>query len=650
MQLTKLLSLALTACAVLATALPAPLTAQTAVLYGTITDTADGRWLIGANVSVASATASTYTDFDGGYRLVVPAGTLAVSFEYYGYTPQTRAVHVAPGDSLRLDVGLVASVELEETVVVGYGSRRQRASRKDSRLRTADAAASTSAPEAAALSYATAPGVTASPVYRQPTLPHAGEAYAHRDENRFTLPQEAPLSTFGADVDVAAYANVRRFLQRGQRPPADAVRTEELVNYFDYAYAKPTGPAPVAFSNELGPCPWNPAHRLLRIGVRARALDTDALPPSNLVFLLDVSGSMNQPDKLPLLKQSFRLLTEQLRDEDRVSIVVYAGAAGTVLEPTRGSARDSILQALDGLRAGGSTAGGAGILLAYRLAERHFVEGGNNRIVLATDGDFNVGTTANESLEDLVARKRETGVFLSVLGFGQGNYQDARMQTLAEAGNGNAVYIDNLLEAQKVLVEEFGGTMYTVAKDVKLQVEFNPALASAYRLIGYESRLLAPEDFHDDRKDAGDMGSGHTVTALYEVIPAGVESAWLPRVEPLKYQRVPDRQQVSGGAELATVRMKYKRPDAERSAEKIEVTVAPTPTASPSADFRWASAVAGWSLLLQDSDFVDEGFGYAQLLPLAEGARGEDARGYRAEALRLMGVARGLEEVELVGR
>lgn len=618
-------------------------------VYGLITNEA-GEALIGATVTVRSADGlheGTTTDYDGRYTLAARAGTYRLTVSYVGYgTYESEPLEVLAGRWVRLDHAFEESgIEMSEIVVAGYGSSRKLRPLR----RVMDQVSSRPARVTAAVQAA--PPQASAPHYREPTPTHANEAYAHRVENGFLRPTAEPLSTFGADVDVAAYANVRRFLDQGQLPPADAVRTEELVNYFQYAYAKPAGEDPVAFSNELGACPWNPTHQLLRIGVQARAIDTDALPPSNLVFLLDVSGSMNQPDKLPLLKQSFRLLVDQLRDEDRVAIVVYAGAAGTVLEPTPGSERDSILSALERLRAGGSTAGGAGIQLAYQLAERHFAEGGNNRVVLATDGDFNVGTTSERALEDLIAEKRESGVFLSVLGFGQGNYQDARMQTLAEAGNGNAAYIDGLLEAQKVLVEEFGGTLHTVAKDVKLQVEFNPAAVAAYRLIGYESRLLAAEDFNDDRKDAGDMGAGHDVTALYEIIPAGAKSAFLPSVEPLKYQRRARKATAAASgspADLATVRMKYKRPAAKRSVGKIEVTVASAPTAAPSTDFRWAAAVAGWSLLLEDSDHLDAAFSYAGLLAYVEDARGGDEKGYRAEALRLMEVSASLETPELV--
>ena len=659
-----------------------------AVVYGTVTEWF-GEPIIGANVAVYrdhEIAAGTQTDFDGNYRVSLDPGTYRISFAYVGYEPyDVVGVVVGAGDSVRVGHKFnPGAVELDAVVVTSYrvdpmrvdettqgvtlsSAQHRRHNRKLARRAKRGAHTSQVGPPAtppaariqrgdmrnaflsAAAAACLAGGCTDlahphHPSYAERADPAAGEDYGRVVENRFTRPTEAPLSTFGADVDVAAYANVRRFLNQGQLPPPDAARTEELVNYFDYAYPQPAGEAPAAFTTSLTDCPWNPEHRLLRIGVQARELATEQLPPSNLVFLVDVSGSMQSADKLPLLKQGLRLLVERLRPEDRVSIVVYAGAAGAVLEPTPGDRKADITDALERLRAGGSTAGAAGIHLAYELAERHFVAGGNNRVILATDGDFNVGTTANENLERLIARKRETGVFLSVLGFGTGNYQDARMQTLAEHGNGNAAYVDKLLEARKVLVEEFGGTLFTVAKDVKLQVEFNPARVAAYRLLGYESRLLAPEDFNDDAKDAGDMGSGHTVTALYELIPTGSTSARLPRVDALKYQRGGELPAEAGSGEWATVRMKYKAPDARRSAPKVEATVAGEPLvlAEASADDRWAAAVAYWSLLLRDSDYLGAGFGYEGLLTLAQSGRGADERGYRAEALRLMATARDL--------
>ncbi|HCC52987.1 MAG TPA: hypothetical protein DEQ30_13855, partial [Porphyromonadaceae bacterium] len=368
------------------------------------------------------------------------------------------------------------------------------------------------------------------------------ESYKEFEENRFLSPYEYPLSTFSVDVDAASYSNIRRFINKGELPPVDAVRIEEMINYFSYEYVQPDGTDPVRISTEVGVCPWNSQNRLVMIGLKAKEIPTDELPLSNFVFLIDASGSMYGPGRLGLVKSSLKLLLNNLRDEDRVAIVAYAGAAGEILPSTSAKDRQKIIEALDALTAGGSTAGGAGIQLAYKIAQENFIKGGNNRVILCTDGDFNVGVSSNKGLEELIAEQRKTGIFLSVLGYGMGNYKDDKMQTLAQAGNGNHAYIDNLQEANRVLVGEFGSTMYAVAKDVKLQIEFNPAKVQAYRLIGYETRLLDVEDFNDDTVDAGEMGAGHTVTAFYEIVPAGISSNVYKsgNVDPLKYQKPKD--------------------------------------------------------------------------------------------------------------
>ena len=377
----------------------------------------------------------------------------------------------------------------------------------------------------------------AMPPRMAPEAISGNEEYKAEKEIGFKATDKDPQTTFSIDVDRAAYTNVRRFImQNGQLPPKDAVRIEEMINYFDYNYAQPKGKDPINIETEISDSPWNKGLKILHIGLQAKTIPTDNLPASNLVFLIDVSGSMSDPNKLPLVKTAFKLLTDQLREKDKVAIVVYAGAAGLVLPPTSGKEKNKIKDALDNLSAGGSTAGGAGIELAYKTAFENFVKDGNNRVILATDGDFNVGVSSNDDLEKLVENKRKSGIFLSVLGFGMGNYKDSKMEILSDKGNGNYAYIDNLLEAEKVFVKEFGGTLFTVAKDVKLQLEFNPKYVKAYRLIGYENRVLANEDFKNDAKDAGEMGSGHTVTAIYEIIPAGVESAFLP--DKLKYQQL----------------------------------------------------------------------------------------------------------------
>ncbi len=468
------------------------------------------------------------------------------------------------------------------------------------------------------------------------------EEYDRIVENEFEDPNQSPYSTFSIDVDAASYANMRRFINRGKLPPADAIRTEELVNYFTYDYDQPTSEHPFSVAAEVSDCPWAPSHQLIHIGLQGKTIPTDNLPATNLVFLIDVSGSMQDPNKLPLLKQSFGMLVEELRPEDRVAIVVYAGSSGLVLPPTTGDHKLTILKAMDKLRAGGGTNGAEGIELAYSVAVDNFIEGGNNRVILATDGDFNIGQSSDAALERLIEQKRETGVYLTVLGFGMGNYKDSKMQTLADKGNGNHAYIDNLLEAKKVLVSEFGGTLFTIAKDVKLQVEFNPEVVKGYRLIGYENRLLADEDFNDDKKDAGEMGSGHTVTALYEIIPVGSEEETRD-VDATRYQKTTRTTPLArGSGEMAHVKIRYKQPDGETS-QLFDHTIRPTGTsvAQTSHDFRWSASVAEFSLLLRDSKFKANA-NYDQVLELAQGAVGEDKEGYRAEFIGLVKRARAI--------
>ncbi len=461
------------------------------------------------------------------------------------------------------------------------------------------------------------------------------EAYKHIDENPFFEVARAPLSTFSIDVDTASYSNTRRFLRNGQLPPKDAVRIEELINYFSYDYPQPAGDAPFSITSEVAACPWNSKHRLVHIGLQGKRMHKEDLPPANLVFLLDVSGSMNSPDKLPLVKSSLRMLAEQLSARDRVSIVVYAGSSGLVLPSTAGDRRGEILAALDSLEAGGSTNGGKGIHLAYRVATENFIRGGINRVILATDGDFNVGTTSEGELARLIEEKRKSGVFLSVLGFGTGNVKDATMEMLADKGNGNYAYIDELQEARKVLGEQLGGTIATIAKDVKIQVEFNPRQAAAYRLIGYENRLLRDQDFNDDTKDAGEIGAGHTVTALYEVVPFG-QTFENPGVDALKYQRPAQVSSNANSKELLTIKVRYKDPDASDS-KLLSVWVADggATIESASNNFKFSSAVAGFGMLLRDSKYKGDAR-YAGVAQLARAAAAADAHGYRAEFIQLV--------------
>jgi len=464
------------------------------------------------------------------------------------------------------------------------------------------------------------------------------EAYAPLVENAFIAVKDHPLSTFSSDVDTASYSNARRFLGEGRLPPRDAVRVEEWLNYFAYGYAPPEGDAPVAIRTEVSDCPWSPSHRLVRIGIKARPIEQANTPPRNLVFLIDVSGSMMPANKLPLLKRGLSLLARTLRPEDHVAMVVYAGSSGLVLPSTSGAEQDKILDALDGLEAGGSTNGGQGIELAYRVAQEHFQKGGINRVVLATDGDFNVGTTSEGELSRVIEDKRKTGVFLTVLGFGEGNVKDSTMELLADKGNGNYAYVDSLAEARKVLVREAGSTLVTVAKDVKLQTEFNPARVQSYRLIGYENRLLADQDFNDDKKDAGDMGAGHSVTALYEVVPAGTAApaGQAPPVSPLKYQSKTTLAPASAEPELLTVSVRYKAP-LGNSSEKIAAIVLdhPVPFANASADHRFAVAVAEFGQILRGSTVIGA-MKLEQAYRTAQAALGNDAAGDRSELVALI--------------
>ncbi|MEN8198757.1 MAG: VWA domain-containing protein [Thermodesulfobacteriota bacterium] len=484
------------------------------------------------------------------------------------------------------------------------------------------------------MAAAPAMAVAYDPIARRPQPQWNTESYNAVIENGFITTGNDPLSTFSIDVDTASYANIRRFINQGALPPLGAVRIEEMINYFSYSYPQPTGSHPFSVTTELGPCPWNENHQLVRIGLAAKKIDTRNLPPSNLVFLIDVSGSMSAANKLPLLKQSMKMLVGQLDKNDRVSIVVYAGNDCIALEPTAGSDEKKIFAAIDSLGAGGSTHASSGIVTAYRLAEQVLMPRGNNRVILASDGDFNVGTTSRGELLKLIEEKRKSGVYLTVLGFGMGNYNDDSMELLADKGNGNYGYIDSLLEAKKVMVKEMSGTLFALAGDVKIQVEFNPAKVGAYRLLGYENRALADEDFNNDKKDAGEIGVGHTVTAIYELIPAGAED--MPSVDSLKYQRVKPSSEAKKTDELMTLKLRYKPIRSQQSTllsavvRDRDVSLAQT-----SDDFRFASSVAGYGMLLSGSEFSGK-LDYEQVLALARDAKGTDREGYRAEFIRLV--------------
>ncbi|MCL2650397.1 MAG: von Willebrand factor type A domain-containing protein [Candidatus Azobacteroides sp.] len=605
------------------------LNAQELTVTGKVTDE-NQEAIIGASVVEKGTQNGAVTDLNGNYSIQVKKGKKLV-FSFLGYESAEIVVKQS-----RHDVSLVPSKQmLDEVIVVGYETM------KKSDL--VGSVATSTAPQAVQALQDRAAGIVVNKSYWiRPNQDMDNESYDHVNENRFKSAKNEPLSTFSIDVDAASYSNMRRFVNQGQLPPKDAIRTEELINYFSYNYPKPTDKDPVKITTEVGECPWNKDHRLVRIGIKAKEIADESLPASNLTFLIDVSGSMSDPNKLDLVKSSLKLLVNNLREKDRVAIVVYAGAAGEVLPSTSGSDKQKIREVLDGLTAGGSTAGGAGIQLAYKIAKQNFIEGGNNRVILCTDGDFNVGVSSNAQLESLIETERKSGVFLTVLGYGMGNYKDDKMQILAQKGNGNNAYIDNIQEANKVLVQEFGGTIYTVAKDVKLQIEFNPAKVQSYRLIGYESRLLNKEDFNDDTKDAGEMGAGHTVTAFYEVVPTGVKGNYPGSVDKLKYQdeSVEQKVKASPSDELLTVKLRYKEPDGNKS-KKLEQALIDDNSNKVSSDFKFASAVAMFGQLLTDSDFKGNA-SIEKVISLAKEGLDNDAQGYRREFIRLAESVKGL--------
>ena len=629
--------------------------APTTLVIGRVTNVA-GTPLGQVVVGIDARGLRARTGADGRYVMRVErqeeVERVVVSFRLGGYLRRDLPLLVR-GDTVRLDARLTASATTPAETLATDATRGQpaplydqvfRAETRQSVLRRAPVVQSPPMPGPASSRGGVA-GRIDSPRQRRHPFPLADsantEAYERIDENAFRSPLVAPLSTFSVDVDRASYANVRRFLTGGTLPPRDAVRIEELVNYFPYADPAPEGRDPLRITTEVAPAPWNPRHDLVRIGLRARDVDMRNAPPSNLVFLIDVSGSMRGPNRLDLVKQSLALLVGELREQDRVAIVVYAGSAGLVLPSTSGEEKQRILAALDGLQAGGSTAGGAGIRLAYDVARQNFLRGGNNRVILCTDGDFNVGQSSDAELVRLIEDKRREGSYLTILGYGMGNYKDQKMEKLAGAGNGNYAYIDDLLEASKMLVKEMGGTLLTVAKDVKLQVEFDPTRVQAYRLLGYEDRLLRDEDFANDVKDAGDVGAGHAVTALYEIVRTEERlDVPLPGVAPLRYQRRPV---VRGRAdELLHVALRYKAPDGERSVLITHPVRADRGDGErPSESMRFASAVAGFGMLLRQSPNAGS-LTWPQVVALARGARGTDPDGYRADFIRLAETAAAL--------
>ena len=590
-------------------------------LAGTIKD-ASGAVLPGAAVeAVGPMTATAVTDARGDFRLVdLLPGDYTVTATLAGFSKTAMHATVTARTETTLALELQVGALAETVTVTG-------------RTPAVDVhSAARVAPGKRSIFGSMFDFVGSRAEFDRPVRGrHNTESYEHLDENGFKHVAADPLSTFSVDVDTASYANVRRFLNEGRLPEAGAVRIEELVNYFRLPYPAPDGDEPFAITTELSECPWNPRHRLALIGIQGRQLPPREPAARNLVFLLDVSGSMDDPDKLPLVQSAMRLLVDALNERDRVAIVVYAGASGLVLPSTPGTEKATIARAIAELEPGGSTNGAEGIQLAYKVARQHFIRGGVNRVVLATDGDFNVGVTSQDALVRLIGQERESGVFLSVLGVGTGNLKDSTMEKLAGQGNGNYAYLDSLHEARKVLVRELGGTLTTIAKDVKVQVEFNPSTVDGYRLIGYEDRLLANEDFDNDAKDAGDIGAGHSVTALYEIVPMGERTPGA-QVKALKYQRPSRTTAAARGSDLMTVAVRYKQPDGQAS-QRVERTVRNTPRPM-TANLGFASAVAEFGMLLRGSEHAGRA-SYDSVIDRARRYSSDDRYGYQAEFIGL---------------
>lgn len=603
---------------------------STVTLQGVITDSRSGKVISNAEVKVknekTNAEISTKTDAAGHYEFKnLATGSYYFTVAIYGYDKYRKSgIKITAGASKTLNAALnqviikvdeVEVIDTEDEMVAPEMSGDFRMKRSNAPM-----------------------GIVGSGYYNAEPEYHNTESYNAIEENGYKLVASDPLSTFSVDVDAASYSNVRRFLLSGQKPEKGAVRIEEMINYFNYDYPDPQGDEPFSITTEIGDCPWN-NHKLVHIGLQGKRIEKENLPASNLVFLLDVSGSMDQPNKLPLLKKSFKMLVNELSPKDRIAIVVYAGAAGVVLNSTSAENSSEILAALEKLQAGGSTAGGAGIELAYKVAQENFIKGGNNRVILATDGDFNIGMSSQSAMQDLIEEKRKSGVFLTCLGFGTGNIKDDKMELLADKGNGNYAYIDNVLEAKKVLVTEIGATLVTLAKDVKIQVEFNPALVESYRLVGYENRMLNNEDFNDDKKDAGEIGAGHSVTALYEVVLKGEGDGSTPSVDPLRYQQK-SNENTQFGNELLTVKFRYKAPDGDVSkliVRNLENKI--TTWSKLSDNYKFSAAVAGFGMLLRESDFKGDML-FDKVIELAQASKGEDKNGYRAEFIKLVEAAK----------
>lgn len=588
---------------------------QTGTITGTVIDSLTGEPLIGTNIIIEGTSLGAATDLNGCFVLKVSPGIYNLIITYIGYErKKIENVKVESGKKIDFNVKLnPMQIEGECVTITAQAIGRLEAINQS-------------------LSFNTISGISGD---------FNTEEYAYICENSFKDAVKNPLSTFSIDVDAASYSNTRRFLMEGRLPPKDAVRVEEFINYFDYDYPQPKSDLPFKIYTEYSYCPWNEDNYLVHIGIKGKELIKDENIPSSLTFLIDVSGSMSPPNKLPLLKRAFKMLVGQLKKDDKIAIVVYAGAAGLVLPSTYGSDKEKLLDAIDQLEAGGSTAGGQGIMLAYKIAKKNYIKDGNNRVILATDGDFNIGITNTGELVRFLDEKKKDGIFLTVLGFGEENIKDSRLEELADKGNGNYYYIDNMLEAKKVFVDELGATLFTIAKDVKIQVEFNPAKIKSYRLVGYENRLLNDEDFEDDKKDAGEIGAGHTVTALYEVVPLeSIED--LPGDFKLKYQEKIIKKSAAETEEILTVSIRYKKPD-EDTSNLISEIIAGLPVSlnKTSDNFRFSAAAAQFGMLLRDSEFKGNA-DFDKTKELAKNSLGEDKHGYRVEFLRLVDLASGL--------
>ena len=614
---------------------------QQKTITGTVTD-ASGP-IPGVNVVVKGTQRSVTTNFDGTYKIQASTGEKLV-YSFMGMNYVIRII----GASNIINVKMQENAkQLGEVIVTALGIKRKKDAITSSQVfvgskelsQTANPNIVRSLPGKVSglqINHDSANKIAILGNKNDKIKPTPNdEDYGIFLENEFESPKQAPLSTFSIDVDNASYTNIRRFVNNGQQVPKDAVRVEEMMNFFKYNYPQPKGEHPFSINTEYSDCPWNTNNKLVRIGLQGKNIETDNLPASNLVFLIDVSGSMSDENKLPLLKQSLKILVNQLRNEDKISIVVYAGAAGLVLPPTSGNNKETIITALENLNAGGSTAGGAGIQLAYKTAEDNFIKGGNNRVILATDGDFNVGASSDNDMQRMIEDKRKSGVFLTCLGYGMGNYKDSKMETLADKGNGNYAYIDNIQEANRFLGKEFKGSMFAIAKDVKIQIEFNPKYVQSYRLIGYENRRLRPEDFKNDAIDAGELGSNHTVTALYEIIPTDVKSDFFEETPNLKYTKVAPTGN-NFNDELATIKFRYKKPDGDKSIEMVQIIENKSSLLeNASNDLKFTASVAWFGLKLRDSKLIKNKT-TKDILALAKQGLINDNEGYRAEFIRLI--------------